>query len=317
MNRSLLQRPMLYLAAVAALASPAGAQQPTDLVWGRVELVKTGTIERRGLTESSALVRSATEPGVFWTIEDSGNSATLHAMDSAGRELGRVRVDGAENHDWEALAMGPCGAEQCIHIGDVGDNLGLLGARTVYRVRDSAAIAQLGLRDGDPGAADSPGRVPAERLDFRYDSGRPDVEAMVVTSDGAIHLITKGRRAGIRLFRIAPGAWEHTGRALAALVDSLHIPPVTSRDRVTDAALAPDGTLAVRTGRTLYLFWMDPASGELASPAPELACNLTGANEPQGEAVAWMGDDRWLLTSEDRGAPITQVRCRRPAVSPR
>lgn len=307
--------PQLVL--VAACAAPATAQEPSGLTWGRAELFRTGTIERRGLTESSALVRSVTEPGVFWTIEDSGNSATLHAMDSTGRELGRVRVTGAENHDWEALAMGPCGAEQCIHIGDVGDNLGLRGRRTVYRVRDADAIAQIGRQDGEPGTAQAPGRVSAERLDFRYETGRYDVEAMVVSNDGAIHLITKGRRGGILHLRIAAGPWDNAGTALATRMDSLPIPPVTASDRVTDAALAPDGTLAVRTRRTLYLFRMDPTSGKLASTAPELACDLTGANEPQGEAVAWMGSDRWLLTSEERGSPITQVRCRRPAVSPR
>src|SRR5690606_34559137 len=217
----------------------------------------------------------------------------------------------------EAMAIGPCGPERCLYIGDVGDNLGVRATRTVYRVRESAAAAQIGAMDGEGRTTESPGRIAAERLDFRFEDRLHDVEAMVVSEDGAIHLITKGRRRGILVYRIAPQAWTHAGAALATLTDSLHIPPVTSRDRVTDAALSPDGTLAVRSYRTLYMFGMDAATGDIASPAPLFACDLTGAREPQGEGIAWMGGDRWLLTSEDRGAPITQVICQGPSVSQR
>lgn len=305
--------------AVVALAALAGCgtsgpriagEAAPRLTWGRVELRQVGTIQRSGLTESSGIVRSPTRPDVFWTIEDSGNEPALYAMDSTGRDLGRVVVRGATNEDWEAIAAGPCPGGSCLYIGDTGDNLEARPSRTIYRVREPWATAGEAV-PGVPPDEPVDGAVDAERVVFRYADRPHDVEAMVVSGDGAVHLITKGRSGGILQYRISPEAWTAggSGVAVATRVDSLHIPPPTSRDRVTDAALASDGRLAVRTLRTLYLFVMDPHTGRLRSPVPRLACDLSLANEPQGEGVTWLDDTRLLLTSEQRGAPLTEVRC--------
>src|SRR5690606_21080093 len=200
------------------------------------------------------------------------------------------------NEDWEAIATGPCGTEMCLYIGDVGDNLELRPSRAIYRVREPAVSAK--------SAA-----VTAEWLQFRYEDRPHDVESMVVSGDGAIHLVTKGRSGGVLLFRIAPDAWSG-GTAVAVRTDSLHLTVPTGDDRITDAALAPDGSLAIRSGRTLYLFRMDVQTGRLMSPRPDRACDLSPASEPQGEGVAWMSSGSWMLTSEKKGAPITRVSCR-------
>ncbi len=325
-------------------ACQSGAQRLPDLTWGRVEITRLGTIERRGLTESSGIVPSTVREGVFWTFEDSGNEPALYAMDSTGRDLGTVRVANAVNEDWEAIAGGPCGDGRCLYIGDVGDNLELRRSRVIYRVREPWADAgpapddsTVAARDSlhatvtsdsphAPAATDSlhapaaaqatahaaglraSGSVTAEVLRFTYEDRPHDVEAMVVSNDGAVHLITKGRRGGVLVFRVAPEAWS-SGLGVAVRTDSLRITTPTGRDRITDAALAPDGRLAVRSYRTLYIFRMDPLSGKLVSPSPELACDLGSAGEPQGEGITWLSSGAWLLTSEQRGAPITVVRC--------
>ncbi len=312
-------------------ACQSGAQRLPDLTWGRVEVTRVGTIERRGLTESSGIVPSSVREGVFWTFEDSGNEPALYAMDSTGRDLGFVRVANAVNEDWEAIAGGPCGDGRCLYIGDVGDNLELRRSRVIYRVREPWAAAGPAPDDSTVASGDSlhatvttdspqaphaahaagpraSGSVTAEVLRFTYEDRPHDVEAMVVSDDGAVHLITKGRRGGVLVFRIAPEAWS-SGLGVAVRTDSLRITTPTGRDRITDAALAPDGRLAVRSYRTLYIFRMDLGSGKLASPSPELACDLGSAGEPQGEGITWLSSGAWLLTSEQRGAPITVVRC--------
>lgn len=315
-------------------ACRSGAQRLPDLTWGRVEITRVGTIERRDLTESSGIVASTVREGVFWTFEDSGNEPLLYAMDSTGRDLGFVRVANAVNEDWEAIAGGPCGDDRCLYIGDVGDNLELRRSRVIHRVRepwtdaspapddtasagDSSTAPAAGSSRRAPaavhGAADTAelrasGSITAEALRFTYEDRPHDVEAMVVSNDGAVHLITKGRRGGVLVFRLAPEAWS-SGLGVAVRTDSLRITTPTGRDRITDAALAPDGRLAVRSYRTLYIFRMDPESGKMASPSPELACDLASAGEPQGEGITWLSSGAWLLTSEQRGAPITVVRC--------
>ena len=78
----------------AALPAPTSSRPPVALAETR-------------LSETSSLAPSPTREGVLWTLNDSENPAELFATDTAGRALGRVRVDGAKNRDWEALAFGP------------------------------------------------------------------------------------------------------------------------------------------------------------------------------------------------------------------
>jgi hypothetical protein len=62
-----------------------------------------------GPRESSGLAASARVPGLLWTLDDGGAAPDLLAVAADdGRVLGRVRVAGATNVDWEALAAGPC-----------------------------------------------------------------------------------------------------------------------------------------------------------------------------------------------------------------
>ncbi len=88
-----------------------------------LESRRTGTLRDRDLRESSGVAVSHRDPGVLWSINDSGNPATLFATDTLGRPLAAIAVTGAENVDWEAIAAGPCGtAGTCLYIADTGDN---------------------------------------------------------------------------------------------------------------------------------------------------------------------------------------------------
>src|SRR5262245_37205871 len=52
----------------------------------------TGHFVRSDLLESSGVVASSTQPGVLFTINDSGNEALLFATDSTGADRGVWRV---------------------------------------------------------------------------------------------------------------------------------------------------------------------------------------------------------------------------------
>ncbi len=270
-----------------------------------------GEFTHEDLKESSSAVRSRTQPGVFWTHNDAGNDERLFAFDSTGRDLGRVRVTGAKNRDWEAMASGPCAEGACLYIGDVGDNLAQQQFVTVFRVQEPAA----------PGSG-KPTDVPAAAsVRFRYPDGAHDVESMWVSADTSIWLATKrrlrdsdGRNRPSLLFRVPASAWRSEQIVTAELADSLPMVP-TNREAtmVTDAAISNafgdgDGQalLAVRTYGALYVFESSPTG----RPGKVRArCSLASLREPQGEAVAWLPDGRVLLGSEKRGAKLFAARC--------
>lgn len=176
---------------------------------GAAEIHVVGTVPLR---EPSGLAASRLYPGVFWTVNDSGNPPVLYAIGRDGSLRAEFPVHGAPNIDWESVALGEEGR---LTIGDVGNNLGALPRRWIYTFREP-----------DPAR---PGPIePEARTSYTF-PGRPfDVEAMIVR-DGQVLLINKG----------SPTKLYAVGTPLRELRELPGIPPVTGAD------LSPDGRLAV------------------------------------------------------------------------
>ena len=269
------------------------------------------------LVENSAAALSRTQPGVFFTVNDSGNDALLFALDTTGADRGVWRVNGATNVDWEAASVGPCAPlpNDCVYIGDTGDNREQRTSRVIYRVREPAARE-----------AGFTGSVAAQALPYRYPDGPHDVEAMYVAPNGDTFLITKrprvgadGRRPPALVLRRAADAWTRTTPVLAELVDSLPIVPGSAPLRViTDASLSPDAhTLAVRTYAQVYTFAADSLTGRVHGAIPPGVCNIIALDVWPGEGVTWFGrSEKLLLTSEGRESPMQVVDCPMPRSTP-
>jgi hypothetical protein len=261
----------------------------------------------RELVENSAAAMSARQPGVLFTINDSGNEPLLFAIDTTGADRGVWRVLDASNIDWEAVSFGPCGAQQdgatsrCVYIGDTGENTGRHPSRAIYRL-------------AEPDATGGRGEVKAEVLRYTYPDQRHDVEAMYVAPNGDVVLITKrplmGANARLRpalVFRIPASAWGTTGRIVAQFADSLPIIPGSAPFRlITDASLASDARhVAVRTYAQVYIFATDTVTGAVSQAIAPSICDLMPLGEPQGEGVTWVNSrGRLAFTSEGRRVPL-------------
>jgi hypothetical protein len=252
--------------------------------------------------ESSGLAVSRDHPGVLWTHNDSGDRAWLYLTDTLGRALGRILLTGADNRDWEDIALGPCPAGSCLYLADTGDNLGRRDEAVIYRVAEPAS----------PGASEtSVGGV--ESIRFSYPDGPHDVEAMFVGPAGDMHLISKGTGGPIHHYRVAASAWGSDRPVAAEDLGVLGIRPDRASGRqVTGAALHPDGrSVAIRTYREIYLATLQPDGSLELGSAP--ACDIAGV-DPLGEAIDWLGDSSGtlVLTSESvlRGrGTVTLVHC--------
>ncbi|HEV2149960.1 MAG TPA: hypothetical protein VGR37_21360 [Longimicrobiaceae bacterium] len=244
--------------------------------------------------ESSGLAESRRTPGVFWTHNDSGGDPVLFAVDARGRLLGTVTVAGAENRDWEDVATGPCPAGTCLYVADTGDNEGDRRTVHVYRIPEPAPNA---------GAT-----APAERITLRYPRVAHDAEAIFVLPDGALYLVTKGRRSPVEVYR-APAPLQAGGEVVLQRVGRLSTEEPGRINQVTGAAATPDGKrVVVRTYTGLYLFRTEELlRGD--DPAAERV-DLAGLGEPQGEAVEIRADGTVFLTSESpgKGEPATMAR---------
>jgi hypothetical protein len=252
---------------------------------------RTGTFQHSRLTESSGVAASRRQPGVLWTLNDSGHAPWIFATDTLGRDLGAFRVTG--DGDWEAIALGPCGRRECLYIADTGDNDENRRQVRIFRVPEPAVPAS------------SPITPPADVLELRYPDGPRDVEAAFVGSDGTIFLFSKGRQGRAWAHRIPARAWTERGTVVAEPLGKLPIATSGLGNLVTDAALSPTGDrVAIRTYLAVFLFTLTRRNTLLPFG---VACDATGL-QLQGEGISWLDGDEMVLTSEGGfGTPGTIV----------
>ncbi|HEU4453670.1 MAG TPA: hypothetical protein VFR81_11455 [Longimicrobium sp.] len=288
---------LLALAAVAGCTTRSADADAPPLTGCTV--ASAGVPLPRALEETSGAAFSRRAPGVWWSINDSGNPPELFALDSAGRRLGQVRVRAAENLDWEDMAAGPCagGAGDCLYVADIGDNDNARGSVTVYRVPEPA-----------PGDAST---AHAEVFHARYPNGPRDAEGFFVLPDGGAYVVTKGTREPVELYRypLEPGGGTGVMERVRVLDERERQPP----DRVTGAAATVDGSwIAIRTYVGLELYRREDLFG---SGQPALTTSVKSLDEKQGEAVAIAPGGRVLLTTEGaggRGPGASRLSCPMP-----
>ncbi|MES2304778.1 MAG: hypothetical protein V4558_04695 [Gemmatimonadota bacterium] len=276
--------------AIYSSATPPTADPGSWTMVPPVNVILIGKLSDPRLGEASGAALSVANPGLFWTIDDSGNPPDLYAVDSTGTLRADFAVTGATNVDWEEVAVGPCGTSRCVYIADTGDNSERRRDVIIYRVVEPVVTP-------DSRAAAKP-LSGVESIRLVYPDQPHDVEAMAVTSGGEILLVTKGRSRGILVFAIPASAWGSGRTVTPVRRDSLPIVAAGGMGReVTGMALSPDGKrVVVRTYRDLYPFTLR-GDGTFAPMGKPTGCDILG-REPQGEGITFVNDRQLLLTSE-------------------
>ncbi|HUF13274.1 MAG TPA: hypothetical protein VMN78_09255 [Longimicrobiales bacterium] len=260
--------------------------------------------------EASGVAMSRDHDGVLWIHNDSDGGARIFAVDTRGALLGTITLASAQNRDWEDIAIAPCPIDgpsgDCIYIADIGDN----------RAARDEGVGLWVLPEPRPrnGATSN-----VAFLRIHYPDGPKDAEAIVVTEDRSLILVSKGRESAISVYRAADLTWPRESGSDAApltlqLMQRLSDEPVDLPEQITGASLGPDGSsVALRSYSSLQFYRIGDAELEplLATPIA-----LDPFAEPQGEGVALGARGRVFLVSEagPQGiAPrLTRLRCATP-----
>ena len=264
---------------------------------------KLAELQDTSINESSGLAASRTNPGIYWTHNDSGDGPFIYAFDSQGNKRGVWRVSGAQARDWEDMAAGP-GPDRKRHylyLGDIGDNQGRRSEIIVYRVAEPN-VSQGGAvsSKAKPAMTES-----ADIIHLRYPDGAHDAEALLVHPvTGTLYIVIKTRLAYPGVYQ-APAPLATNGITTLSHIGVLNVPSLFG---VTGGAISPDG-------RRVAL--CDYAQGfEIALPGRErfesiwkqgLTTVALGDRE-QGESITYRLDGKALLaTSEKLPTPLIQV----------
>ncbi len=226
------------------------------------------------ITESSGLALSRTYDDLAYTINDSGNAPLIFAIDmKTGNTVGTTRVEGGTLRDTEALAIDH---EGVLWVADTGDN---------FERRDDVALYAV----PEQGRGDH--TVRAKRFPIRYDSGSPNVEALLVHPvTGAKVLVSKALLTGT-IYRLPVKL--STQHANLAVAQKGGAPAM-----ITDSTYTTDGKYAVlRNYTSMYL--VDSTNGAILNYAPT-------PKQKQGETIT-AEPDALVIGSEGRGSKLLRV----------
>ncbi|GAA2072137.1 hypothetical protein GCM10009821_07720 [Aeromicrobium halocynthiae] len=243
-----------------------------------------GVVDDARITESSGLALSTDDPDLAYTVNDSGNTDAVYAVElSSGAIVGVTTISGTDWVDTEALAL----HDGTLWVADVGDNAG---------VRDEVTLYSL----DEPGRGDS--TVAPRRHRLQHPGGPVDVESLAVDpTSGRMLLVTKQLLEG----------------SLLALAPDPPVEEVTTLDEVgistlslaTDAAWTPDGRhLVVRNYGEAQV--LDPDSGDVVT-------TFALPEQEQGETLAVAADGGSIVIgTEGRPAPLLRVALDLPEQQP-
>ncbi len=266
---------VLVLLAVMAVAGVGGSQAASFA--GEQDDTSTIVVDDPRTSESSGLAVSPADPGLVYTVNDSGHDPVVYVIDTgAAAVVGTTALGGADagETDPEAVAVDGDGT---LWLGDIGDNL---------RGRDDVALYAL------PAPGPGEASVTPQRYPLSHPDGPADAETLLADPvSGAMWVVTKGLLSGSVLQVPDP---------LAATSNSLElVPDVAVPGLVTDGTVLPDGSAAVlRTYERAYVYRLpdwEPV-GDFALPPQE-----------QGESLAALPDGSLLAGSEGTPTRIDRV----------
>lgn len=261
--------------------------------------LQTGSIQNSSVNEASGLIASRLNPNVLWTHNDSGDSARVFPMSTAGANLGTYAISGASATDWEDIAVGPgpTAGQQYLYIADTGDNGASRSSVSIYRVPEPVV--------SDTQSPVTTTLTGAQKLTFKYPDGARDAESMFVDpGTGDIYIISK-RENPHHVYRAAYPQ-STSGTTTLELVTTFS----TTSDWLTSADISPTGNeILVRdTESNSGRLYTRPVGGTIASAFATTPMTIPLATEQQGEAITFDPSGHgYYTTSEGNNQPVYYV----------
>lgn len=256
-----------------APASAAGAVPQADPTPAPKKLF---TIRDERVDESSGLAKSQQYEGIWWTVNDSGDTARVFGINASGK-VKAVLSFNAPVRDVEAIAVDRDGT---IYIADIGDNKSTRDMIAVYTIPEPAQ-----LEDAE--------EVKFRRYDFTYPDGAHDAETLLIAPETRrLYFVTKALK-GKAGFYAAPEEPSRQGtNELTRLADA----PLN----VTDGTFLPDGK------RVVLRSYVDIAAVDWGA-APKVV-GRAGVPLAQGESVAvGPAGNTVLVGSEGSNSAVYEV----------
>ena len=313
----------ILLLAIASGVSAELAAGHAQRLCKEAALVLESDLEGGIKQEFSGIAASRQYPDVYWTHRDSGNEAQLLAYNGEGQLLNSFLVTGAENRDWEDIAIaGNRDRGYSIYLADIGDNKRRWPFITLYRFAEPEV----------PGDGTQINIGDVQISHFRYPDKTRNAESLFIDERaGRFYVLSKEtvkrffwpRPAGPSV--LYSGALNAVGEEAVALVFEREVDFVNLasqghtrfRDEVgsrpvAEATTAADmhagtGLIGVRTYGSLWL-WQAGAGESVAEAMARPPCEAPTSIEIGGEGFAFSPDGQGYVTVAEYFSRLVRFR---------
>ena len=251
------------------------------------------SIENPVLEEISGLAFSKDHPDKFYTHTDSGGETAVFVLDSLGKEVGKINLEGVENRDWEDIAVGPGpDGKSYIYVAEIGDNAGVHQSVQIFRFPEPNNVTtELSLKP--------------EILTFTYPEGARDAESLFVDPiSGDLFVVSKRDRQNT-LFRLNPDGFGKKD----LIAEELTKFAFTS---ATAADISQDGSKILIKNYFKVYYWKREPGQSVAEALSQNPIELPYVPEPQGEAIGFQPDGKAYYTISEKRFNINPTLYRYP-----
>lgn len=227
--------------------------------------------------------------GNFWGINDGGNSAQLHQIESDGKVSKSITITNAKNLDWEDMTQDDFGH---FFIGDFGDNDNVRKWLTIYKIENPIDIK------GTETQAEIIKFTFPKQLNFPPKASEKnfDLEAFVFYKKH-LYLFSKNRTkpfdGDTNLYKIG----DHADNYQADFISNFNT--CTTHEKlcwITSAALSPDRTkLVLLDSERLWLFEHWQGDNFFSGDAYKINLGIV----TQKEAVTFADNNTIIFTDEE------------------
>lgn len=246
----------------------------------KVELFKAGEplgqVSKR-LEEASGLAASISNPGYFWTINDSGNPAEVFLMDNQANIKLVCKLNNVTNRDWEEIRISRDNGKNYLYVGDIGDNRAEYDLKFIYRFEEPVLTKfhEVTITDIDT-------------LILKMPDGRRDTESIMIdplTND--LYIFSK-REDAIGLY-LQPYPF---------LTDTLVLNKILTMPyhNIVSADISADGQEVLVKNYDKIFYWKKSGEESISQLLKKEPIMLPYKPEKQGEAITWALDGSGFYT---------------------
>ena len=284
---------LLHIMACAQNGNDDDTTQPPDNGAPFSSPEVAGLIQTTLIQEASGLVTSRAHTDVLWTHNDSGGEPKVYLISTSGESKGSYFLEGAENRDWEDIAMGP-GPDpdvNYIYVGEIGDNNARYETKKIFRFPEPTSL---------PGQNEVDTIHNVEMIQFTYPDGKRDAETLLVdpfTND--IFVISK-RETSVHIYRAAYP--QDTDKVIALeMLGQLPLGSTDVGDQIVGGDISKDGKEVLLKSYTKVYYWQrDDGNISIFELLKSSPVELPYVPEPQGESITFAMDGSGYYTLSEK-----------------